>query len=305
MSFAPTFRLYVDVASRAGVPPVERLYRADGTLVRVLADNHELKVRIDSLGLVPPEFLKVPTAPGVELNAYLVKPPHFDPMHRHPLLMYVYGGPGSQTVTDAWGGDLYLWHQLLARDGYLVASVDNRGTGARGARFEKIVYLKLGTYESADQIAAARFFASQPYVDSQRVGIWGASYGGYLALLSALKGEGVFKAVIARAPVTDWRLYDTIYSERYLRTPQENPSGYRLAAPQTYADQLQSSLLLVHGTGDDNVHPQNTLQMIRLLEDANKSFDLRLYPGATHALAGTATRVNLYTLFTEWLKEHL
>ncbi len=305
VSFSPTFGLYVDVSSRAGVPPVQRLYRADGTVVRVLADNHELAARIDSLDLVPPEFLKVPTAPGVELNAYLIKPRHFDPARRHPLLMYVYGGPGSQTVTDAWGGSLYLWHQMLARDGYLVASVDNRGTGARGARFEKITYLKLGTYESADQIAAARFFASRQYVDSQRVGIWGASFGGYLALLSALKGPGVFKAAIACAPVTDWRLYDTIYTERYLRMPQQNAGGYRLASAQTYADQLESSLLLVHGTGDDNVHPQNTLQMIRLLEEANKPFDLRLYPGATHAFAGAATRVNLYTLYTEWLRRHL
>jgi dipeptidyl-peptidase-4 len=208
-------------------------------------------------------------------------------------------------VSDSWGGDLHLWHLLLARQGYLVASVDNRGTGARGSRFKKITYLNLGTYEAADQIASARHFGSMPYVDSSRVGIWGGSYGGYMTLLSLFKGEGVFKAGIARAPVTDWRLYDTIYTERYMRTPLDNPDGYRRSAPQTYADRLRGHLLIVHGTGDDNVHPQNTTQMIHLLEEANQQFDLRLYPNKTHAIEGARARVNLYSLYLEWLKKNL
>jgi dipeptidyl-peptidase-4 len=303
--FDSAFRYYIDVHSRAGQPPVQTLNRADGSVIRVLADNRRLRAKLDSLELRRPEFIKVPTAPGVELNAYLIKPPRFDSTRAYPLLMYVYGGPGSQTVLDAWGGDLYLWHQLVAREGYLVASVDNRGTGARGARFKKITYLNLGTYETADQIAAARFFGALPYVDPSRIGIWGASYGGYMALMAMFRGEGVFKAAISRAPVTDWRLYDTIYTERYMRTPQENPEGYRRSAPQTYAELLQGNLLIVHGSGDDNVHPQNTTQLIHLLEEANKQFDLRIYPNKTHALEGARTRLNLYTFFLEWLKKNL
>jgi dipeptidyl-peptidase-4 len=303
--FDPAFRYYIDVHSRAGQPPIQTLNRADGSVIRVLADNRRLRAKLDSLELRRPEFIKVPTAPGVELNAYLIKPPRFDSTRAYPLLMYVYGGPGSQTVLDAWGGDLYLWHQLVAREGYLVASVDNRGTGARGARFKKITYLNLGTYETADQIAAARFFGALPYVDPSRIGIWGASYGGYMALMAMFRGEGVFKAAISRAPVTDWRLYDTIYTERYMRTPQENPEGYRRSAPQTYAELLQGNLLIVHGSGDDNVHPQNTTQLIHLLEEANKQFDLRIYPNKTHALEGARTRLNLYTFFLEWLKKNL
>lgn len=305
IEFDPTFTHYVDTYSRAGVPPAQTLHRADGSVVRVLVENRTLKEKVDALGYGKPEFLKVPTSPGVELNGYLMKPPGFDPARRYPLLMYVYGGPGSQTVSDSWGGDLHLWHLLLAREGYLVASVDNRGTGARGARFKKVTYLNLGTYEAADQIAAARHFGSLPYVDSSRVGIWGGSYGGYMTLLSLFKGEGVFKAGIARAPVTDWRLYDTIYTERYMRTPLENPDGYRRSAPQTYADQLRGNLLIVHGTGDDNVHQQNTTQLIHLLEEASKQFDLRLYPNKTHAIEGARARVNLYSLYLEWLKKNL
>src|SRR5438034_3402996 len=205
VQFDPTFRLYVDTYSRAGVPPVETLRRADGTLVRPLAGNLALVRKVDALRLRAPEFLKVPTPGGVELNAWIVKPRDFDPAKRYPLLLFVYGGPGSQTVTDAWGGAQYLWHQMLAQDGYLVASVDNRGTGGRGAKFMKMTYLHLGRYESADQIAAARWFGRQPFVSADRIGIWGWSYGGYMTSRTVFLGGGVFKAAIAVAPVTDWR----------------------------------------------------------------------------------------------------
>ena len=304
-TFDPTFSLYLDAYSRAGVPPVQQLHRADGSLVRVVAENRAQRDRVAALGAPAPEFLRITTAPGVELNAYLMKPANFDPARRYPLVMYVYGGPGSQTVTNGWGGSLYLWHVLLAREGYLVASVDNRGTGARGARFKKLTYLGLGTYEAADQIAAARHFATLPFVDPGRLGIWGGSYGGYMSLLALFKGDGVFKAAIARAPVTDWRLYDTIYTERYMRTPEENPDGYRRGAPQSYVDQLKSNLLIVHGTGDDNVHPQHTTQLVHLLEEANQQFDLRLFPNKTHAMAGASAQVNLYTLYLGWWKKNL
>jgi dipeptidyl-peptidase 4 len=303
--FDPTFHWYVDVYSRAGVPPVETLRRADGTLARTLADNGGLARKVDALGLRPPEFLTVPTPGGVELNAWIIKPKDFDPAKRYPLLMFVYGGPGSQTVTDSWGGAQYLWYEMLAQDGYLVASVDNRGTGARGARFEKMTYLHLGRYESRDQIAAARWFAGRPFVNPDRIGLWGWSYGGYMTSRTVLLGGGVFKAGLAVAPVTDWRLYDTIYTERYMSTPEDNPAGYAESAALTYADSLRASFLLVHGTGDDNVHFQNSIRLVERLEAANKQFDMRIYPNKTHAIAGGNTRENLYGLLTGWLKKNL
>ncbi len=296
---------FVDTHSTATSPPVQKLREVDGSVVRTIADNRELSDRIDALDLTAPEFLTVAGDNGVELNAYLIKPPHFDPSRRYPLLMYVYGGPGSQTVTDAWGGTRYLWHQMLAQQGYLVASVDNRGTGGRGVDFKKQIYLKLGQYESDDQIAAARYFGTLPYVDADRIGIWGWSYGGYMSSLSLLRGRGVFRAAISVAPVTDWRLYDTIYTERFMRTPQENPDGYRKGAPLEYADQLQGELLLVHGTGDDNVHSQQTTQLVEALIQADKQFDMRRYPNRTHSITGGVTRVNLYKLLTSWLWENL
>src|SRR5256885_13697948 len=262
IEFDPTFRLYVDTYSRAGVPPVQTLRRADGRVVRALADNAALAARGAGLALARPEFITIKTAEGVELNAWIIKPKGFDPSRRYPLLMNVYGGPGSQTVTDSWGGASYLWHQMLAQDGYLVASVDNRGTGGRGAKFMKMTYLHLGRYESADQIAAARWFAAQSYVDPDRIGIWGWSYGGYMSSLSMFRGAGVFKAALAVAPVTDWRFYDTIYTERYMRTPQENPAGYAEGAPLAYAHSLKGQSPLVHGTGDDNVHFQNSIRLV-------------------------------------------
>src|SRR6266550_1879567 len=305
VQFDPTFRLYVDTYSRAGVPPVETLRRSDGTLVRSVAGNLALVRKVDALRLRAPEFLKVPTPDGVSLNAWIIKPRDFDPAKHYPLLLFVYGGPGSQTVTDVWGGAQYLWHQMFAQDGYLVASVDNRGTGGRGAKFMKLTYLHLGRYESADQIAAARWFGQQPFVSADRIGIWGWSYGGYMTSRTVFLGGGVFKAALAVAPVTDWRFYDTIYTERYMRTPQENPTGYDESASLTYADSLRSSFLLVHGTGDDNVHFQNSERLVERLEAANKQFDMRIYPNKTHAITGGNTRENLYGLFTSWLKAHL
>lgn len=304
-SFDPTFTHFVDTHSRIDTPPVQYLRTADGEIVRTIADNRVLRERVANLGAAAPEFVQVEGADGTMLNGYVIRPPHFDASASYPLLMYVYGGPGSQTVTDGWSGDRYLWHQMLAQLGYVVASVDNRGTGARGRDFEKATYLRLGQLEAADQIAAARQLAALPYIDEARVGIWGWSYGGYMSLLSLFRGGDVFRAAVSVAPVTDWRLYDTIYTERYMRTPRENPEGYRRGAPISYVDSLVGDLLVVHGTGDDNVHAQQTTQLILALEEAGKQFDMRLYPNKTHSIAGGTTRVNLYGLFTEWLYEHL
>src|SRR5256714_7264419 len=305
IEFAPTFQLYVDTYSRAGVPPVQTLRRADGKVVRTLADNASLTTKVAGLGLPRPEFLTIKTADGVELNAWIIKPKGFDPAHRYPLLMTVYGGPGSQTVTDGWGGASYLWNEMVAQDGYPAASVDQRGNRAPGARFKQQDYPHPGRHEAAAQIAAARWFAAQSYVDPDRIGIWGWSYGGHTSPLRTFRGGGVFKAALAVAPVTDWRFYDTIYTERYMRTPQENPAGYAEGAPLAYADSLKGHFLLVHGTGDDNVHFQNSIRLVERLEAADKQFGLRIYPNKTHAIAGGNTRENLYGLFTTWVKGNL
>ncbi len=305
IQFNADFSLYVDTYSTAGVPPTSTLHSANGQVLRTLSDNMDLMAKVQALNLAVPEFIKIPVEGGVDLNGYIIRPPDFDISKRYPLLMYVYGGPGSQTVRDSWGGTRYLWHQLLAQEGYLVASVDNRGTGSRGRDFKKITYQNLGRYEAADQIAAARYFGLQPFVDEERIGIWGWSYGGYMSLMSTFTGQGIFKAALSVAPVTDWRLYDTIYTERFMRTPRENGAGYDYGAPLNHVEKLQTNLLVVHGTGDDNVHVQNTIQLAQRLEDAGKQFDMRLYPNKTHSIAGSETRVNLYTLFTEWLRKNL
>ena len=248
--FSPDFFFFTDTYSSIGTPPVTRLRRvADGSEVRVLADNAELVGKLEGLDLREPEFFTVQADDGSMLNAWIMKPRDFDPGKTYPLLLYVYGGPGSQTVRDSWGGTRYLWHQMLVRDGILVASVDNRGTGARGREFEKQVYLRLGQLETADQLAAIRQLGDLPYVDASRIGIWGWSYGGYMALMTSLLGGNHVAAAIAGAPVTSWELYDTIYTERFMRTPQENPEGYSIGAPLTHAEGLEGELLIIHVIG--------------------------------------------------------
>jgi dipeptidyl-peptidase-4 len=304
--FSPDFSLFTDTYSSIGTPPVTRLRRvADGGEVRVLEDNAELAGKLEGLDLREPEFFTVQADDGSALNAWIIKPRDFDPGKTYPLLLYVYGGPGSQTVRDSWGGTRYLWHQMLVRDGILVASVDNRGTGARGREFEKQVYLRLGQLETADQLAAVRQLGDLAYVDASRIGIWGWSYGGYMALMTSLLGGEQIAAAIAGAPVTSWELYDTIYTERFMRTPQENPEGYSIGAPLSHAEGLEGELLIIHGTADDNVHPQNTLKMIAELEQAGKQFDMRLYPGQRHGVRGRVLSVNLYEMMTRFLHRTL
>jgi dipeptidyl-peptidase-4 len=304
--FSPDFGLFTDTYSSIGAPPVTRLRQvADGSEVRVLEDNAELAARLEALDLREPEFITVRAGDGAVLNAWIIKPRDFDPSQSYPLLMYVYGGPGSQTVRDAWGGTRFVWHQMLVQEGILVASVDNRGTGARGREFKKQVYMRLGQLETADQLAAMRQLGDLPYVDASRIGIWGWSYGGYMALMTSLLGGEQVAAAIAGAPVTSWELYDTIYTERFMRTPEENPEGYSIGAPLSHAEGLEGDLLIIHGTADDNVHPQNTLRMIYELEQAGKQFDMRLYPGQRHGIRGSTLSVNLYEMMTAFLHETL
>lgn len=303
---SPDHRRFFHTCSTASLPPVTRLRTADGSPVRTLEGNAELRTRLDSIGIGAPEFFQVQAADGeTGLNAWMLRPPEFDPSREHPLLMYVYGGPGIQTVMDAWGGTRGLWHHLMAERGFLVASVDNRGTGARGRAFYKQVYRRLGQLESADQLAAARQLGRRPSVDADRIGVWGWSYGGYLTLMTTLRSDGAIAAGASVAPVTHWKLYDTIYTERYMRTPSENPGGYRKGAPLNYAGRLESDLFIVHGTGDDNVHPQNTVRMVQALEQANEQFRMRIYPNKRHGISGPRARVNLFDGLTGFFRETL
>jgi dipeptidyl-peptidase-4 len=307
-SFSPDFEYLIHSHSTIDRPPVWTLARMAGReprTIRVLVDNAELVARLEAAALGTPEFTEVQAADGTPLNAFVIKPPDFDAEREYGLLMYVYGGPGSQTVVDRWGGSRYVWHQYMVKRGVLVASVDNRGTGSRGRDFKKQTYRRLGQLETADQLAALSQLAALPYVDEGRVGIWGWSYGGYMTLMTTLQSEGRVAAGVSVAPVSDWKLYDTIYTERFMRTPQENPEGYERGAPLSYATELESPLLIVHGTGDDNVHSQNMLQMVDALESADKQFRMRIYPNKRHGISGGATRVNLFRLISDFVLEHL
>jgi dipeptidyl-peptidase 4 len=306
LTVGPNARYAVDVHSAANTPPTATLYSLpDMRSARVLEGNTAVAGRVAALGLRAPEFMKVPMPDGTLLDAYRIVPAEFDSTRKYPVLMYVYGGPASPTVNDAWGGTRYLWHQMLAQSGYVVVSVDNRGAAWRGRDFRKITQLQLGAYESRDQIDAARWLGRQSWADRGRIGIWGWSYGGYMTSLTAAKGGDLFRTAIAVAPVTDWRLYDTIYTERYMWIPQENPEGYRNGAPQTHAAGLTARFLLVHGTGDDNVHPQNSIQLSERLIGAGKPFYELLYPNRTHSISGGNTQAHLFQSFTTFLDEYL
>jgi dipeptidyl-peptidase-4 len=297
-------RSWLDTYSRAGMPPVTTLRSTDGRAIRVITDNAAVATALAGERLGTHEFFAFTTTDGVSLNGWMIRPPGFDPSRRHPVLMYVYGGPGSQTVTDAWDGTDWLWHQMLAQRGIAVVSIDNRGTGGRGSAFRHTVFRNLGQRETADQIEGARWLATQPWVDASRIGIWGWSYGGFMTALSMMNGD-VFRAGIAVAPVTDFRLYDTIYTERYMGQPAENPGGYDENSPLLNADRLSGRLFLIHGTGDDNVHSQNTIRLANALQAAGKQFDLMLYAGRTHSLGGEETLRHLFEGMTGFVERWL
>lgn len=305
VTFNPSFTYFIDDYSSASSPSNYGLFKADGKLVKVLQDNAELKKRMEGLQIAPKTFFEVTTSQGIKLNAWMIKPLNFDPTKKYPLLMHCYGGPGHQTVTDAWSGPDYFWYQMMAAQGFIVVSVDNRGTGGKGSDFRKATYAQLGKLECEDQIEAAKYFAKQSYIDANRIGIWGWSFGGYLTSLCMTKGADVFKTGIAVAPVTNWRFYDSIYTERYLKLPQENATGYDENSPVTFADKLKGNYLLVHGTGDDNVHFQNAVSMVNALVKANKPFESFYYPNRNHGIAGGNTRLHLYTMMTDFLLRKL
>jgi len=252
------------------------------------------------------EFVEIPLEQAT-LNAYILKPHDFDPDKEYPVLFYVYGGPGSQTVTKEFAsGQRANWHRYLTQQGYIVVSVDNRGTGARGRQFEKQLYKKLGQYEVTDQIDAAKYLAEQyHFLDEERFGIWGWSYGGFLSSLVLAKSGDIFNTAIAVAPVTNWRFYDTIYTERFMQTPQMNAEGYKKGSPVTYADQMAGNYLLVHGTGDDNVHFQNTVRFVNELIAEDFQFETMFYPNRSHGIYGGNTRRHLFKKLNNFILENL
>ena len=304
-TFSTNYKYFINQYSNANTPYYFSLFDAKGNEVRMLKDNSNLKNSLAEYALSQKEFFNFKTTEGIDLNGWMMKPHNFDETKQYPVFMYLYGGPGSQQVTDSWGGSNFLWYQMLTQQGYIVACVDNRGTGARGSEFKKCTYQQLGKLETEDQIEANRYLAKLPYVDGSRIGIFGWSYGGYMSSLCLLKGADEFKMAIAVAPVTNWRYYDSIYTERYMRTPQENASGYDDNSPINHVEKLKGKYLLVHGSADDNVHYQNTMEMTNALVNANKQFDLFIYPNKNHGIYGGYTRLHLFTKMTNFIKENL
>ena len=307
-SISPNGRYAVHTWSAFGTPPtVELITLPDHRRVRVLQDNAELRARVAGLELGPREFFRVDIGDGVKLDGWMIKPPGFDQTKKYPVLFEVYGEPAAQTVTDSWGGGGFMWHLMLSQMGYIVISVDNRGTPApRGRAWRKAIYKRMGVLNGADQAAAAQAIAKWPFVDSRRLGVWGWSGGGSTTLNVMFRTPDVYRMGMAVAPVADLHYYDTIYQERYVGLPQENPDVYRVGSPVTFAGQLKGDLLVVHGSGDDNVHYQNTEALVNALVKANKPFQLMVYPNRTHCICeGEGTSMHLYSLLTRYLTEHL
>lgn len=305
VNFSNGFKYFINYYSNADTPTEITLHNKEGELIRVLEDNKELKEKTEEYGFVEKEFIKINTpSSDKKLNAYVIKPKNFDPEKEYPLFMYQYGGPGSQQVTDRWSR-YNSWFQMLAQKGYVVAVVDNRGTGGRGEKFKKMTYGELGKYETIDQTEAAEYFGKQSYIDENRIGIFGWSYGGFMSSNCLFQSPDVFSMAIAVAPVTNWRFYDTIYTERYMGLPQDNPNGYDDNSPINHVEKLKGDYLLVHGTGDDNVHFQNSIELAEELIQANKQFDMHFYPDKQHGIRGGNTQYHLYTKMTNFIEENL
>ena len=299
-------KYFLDKLSGLNTPPAYYLRSIDGKIIRTLEDNKDLKEKMKEYELGKIRFRKFPGAEkNVMLNAWMIIPPHFDSTKKYPVLMFQYSGPGSQQVADRFPMSDFFWHQMLAQKGYIIVCTDGTGTGFRGEKFKKKTYLTLGNLESNDQIAVAKHVGSLSYVDKNRIGIWGWSYGGFMSSTCIFKGNDVFKAAIAVAPVTNWRYYDNIYTERYMRTPQENLKGYDENAPEKMVSNLKGKYLVIHGTGDDNVHFQNEVMLVDELIKANKEFDSEYYPNKAHGISGGNTRLHLYKRMTDFILNNL
>jgi len=303
--FSTDFTYFINTFSSATTPPEYTLHKAaTGKKLKDIKDNKGLLKSLEDYVISPKEFSAI-SINGNDLNMYTIKPKDFDASKKYPLFMTQYSGPGSQSVANRWMGGNDYWHQMLAQMGYVIVCVDGRGTGLKGRDFKKVTYLNLVKYETEDQIAAAKKLSDLPYIDEERTGIWGWSFGGHMSTNCILKGNDVFEMAIAVAPVTSWRFYDTIYTERFMRTPAENPSGYDDNSPFNYPELLKGKYLLVHGSGDDNVHVQNSMRMIEALVQANKQFDWAIYPDKNHGIYGGNTRIHLFTKLTNFVKNNL
>ncbi|MGM9702368.1 MAG: S9 family peptidase [Prevotella sp.] len=308
-TFSRGFRYFINIWSDLNNPPVYTLNDSRGRILHTMIDNSALKQKYDSYGLGTKELFSFTTSEGVKLNGWMVKPADFSPSKRYPVIMFQYGGPGSQQVLNYWNigaaGQGAILEQYMAQQGYIVACVDNRGTGGRGAEFEKCTYLRLGEKESFDQVEAAIWLSQQPYVDKDRIGMWGWSYGGWNTLMSMSEGRPVFCAGVAVAPPTCWRYYDTVYTERYMRTPKENKSGYDEVNPIARAAKLNGALLICHGLADDNVHFQNAAEYTEALVQADKDFKENIYVNRNHGISGGNTRNHLYRQIIQWFDSYL
>lgn len=304
-SFSKNFNYFINNFSNAETPPIYTLQNNKGDVLKEILNNNQLAEKLNSYNLSKKEFFTLKTETG-EFNAWMIKPSNFDPNKKYPLFMTQYSGPGSQSVKNTWNSTNDYWFQLLAEKGYIIACVDGRGTGFKGADFKKATYLNLVKYETIDQINAAKEFGKRAYINENEIGIWGWSFGGHMSTNCLLKGADTFKMAIAVAPVTSWRFYDTVYTERFLRTPQENPAGYDENSPINYAHLLKGKFLLVHGTGDDNVHVQNSMRLSNALIEANKPFEQAIYPDRTHGIyRGKNTRLHLYNKMTNFIEQNL
>tara|TARA_R110002012_G_scaffold312248_1_gene522787 strand:+ start:366653 stop:368839 length:2187 start_codon:yes stop_codon:yes gene_type:complete len=304
-AFSADFSYFINTFSSATTAPVYTLNNAKtGKQIKLIKDNTELQNKLKGYQMSQKEFSTI-AINGNELNMWMIKPANFDASKSYPLFMFQYSGPGSQSVSNTWNSANDYWYQYLAQKGYIVACVDGRGTGFKGAEFKKVTQKELGKYEVEDQIDAAKKLGTEPYIDAARIGIWGWSFGGFMSSNALFKGNDVFKMAIAVAPVTSWRFYDSIYTERYMTTPQENASGYDENSPINHVDKLKGDFLLIHGTGDDNVHVQNTMRMVEALIQADKQFEWMIYPDKNHGIYGGNTRLHLYKKMTNFIDQTL
>lgn len=303
--FSKGMKYYINTFSTANKPSFISIYNAKGKQIRILENNEKLVKKMAAFDISNKELFMFKTSEGIELNAWMIKPSNFDATKKYPVFLTFYGGPGSNKVNNSFDGRDFFWHQLLTEKGFIVMCVDNRGTMYRGKAFKHSTYKQLGKLEVADQIETAKYLGQLPYVDKTRIGTFGWSYGGYLSSLCITKGADYFKMGIAVAPVTNWRYYDNIYTERFMSLPQENASGYDDNSPINHVSKLKGKYLLIHGSADDNVHYQNTMEMVNALVNANKQFDLFIYPDKNHGIYGGNTRLHLYNKMTDFIVNNL
>lgn len=304
-NFSKNYNYFIETSSTASKPYTFVLKDGNGKVVKELQNNNDQLQKLKADNFIDKEFITIPNEAGDQMNAWIMKPKNFDKNKKYPLFMFQYSGPGSQQVSNSWDNGNALWFNHLVKKGYIVACVDGRGTGYKGTKFKKVTYMNLGKYEIEDQIAAAKWLGNQSYIDKSRIGMFGWSFGGYMTSLAMTKGADVFKAGIAVAPVTNWRYYDSVYTERFLRTPQENPDGYDKNSPTEYANLLKGKFLLIHGTADDNVHFQNSMEFSEALIQNKKQFEFMAYPDKNHGIYGGQTRPQLYQKMTDFILENL